>query len=386
MSDSQDKVPVWVGRAVTPTDAGSDVDGSEMDGLLVDDTRRQEASAQSVDADPLEIPIKPVAFTIDSVDVDDDDFDSSRYGSSSSTDEGLGIAPRHDIPRRSPFGLLVAVLAVVLIAMAAVAFLAGWLNEGSSTDSSESTEEQSANGQAVDDTQTPDASSNGDSSPSSGGSEGAAGPSTESDAGPTSTTGSTAAAGDSSFKLSIPGMPESSIEAHRLEAQAAGEWAWAIYTQGKIFLQGKVPSEAVGQQFSRRLESLLGAGNVVEQFEIDPSVGEPVDPPLFIKETVVFAPNETTMPPGSDWILVVADVLMKRYSNTTLTVIANSNTPVDPGDDSDLPDRRAQTIIAYLVDGGIESDRLNYELRGDVGFGPGTGNEPIEFAVWGLLE
>jgi len=183
----------------------------------------------------------------------------------------------------------------------------------------------------------------------------------------------------------IPGVSAAAMEFHQKTALANGQSAWAVYSDGRVYLQGTLPDRTVADLLTSRLEALLGAGNVIEQLTIEEPGIAPTDPPLFIKETVVFAPDSAAMPPGSDWILVIADVLMNRYPSTTLTVVANgSNT--EAGITSDLQRQRGQAIVDYLMERGIDGSRLGYEYRDEGTFGGDTGNKPIEFVVRGLVE
>lgn len=182
----------------------------------------------------------------------------------------------------------------------------------------------------------------------------------------------------------IPNVSGRALEAHRETALADGQSAWAIYSDGRIYLQGTMPNDTLAEALSGRLQELLGSGNVIEQYTIDESAPLPTNPPLFIKETVVFEPGGAAMPPGSDWILVVADVLMTRFPSTDITVVANG-ADEEQGISDELQLERADAIISYLSDRGIDGSRLDYTFVADGEFGGNTGNKSIEFVVRGLL-
>ncbi len=178
----------------------------------------------------------------------------------------------------------------------------------------------------------------------------------------------------------VSAMPD----VYRAEALAGGEEAWAVYVDGRIHLQGTIPDGDVADRMIARLRSMLGPDNVVADHVIDPTSPRPVDPPLFIQETVVFEPGSASIRDDSDWILGLAAVLMERYPATSLSVVADPSTAGGPAQPGELVEQRVEAIIDDLVDRGVAESRLDWRLNPGRSAG-GDDTKPIEFVVGGLL-
>ena len=336
MDNGEDRNPSWVGRAVTTAELPAIVKGGGRN-----DRRIEEPAYDPVDPEPAPESVAP---------------EPSEPPPDEQADRGLPLV-----------GVMLAALALIV----AVAAVAGFLNDRSGDDpvvGAASPDDE--RGTALD-----------------GAGEGRTGddPELEATAGEVSTIDDPPL--DEATPATVPGVSEVVIEAHRREAAATGEPAWAIYIDGTIYLQGEVPDAEAAALLSQRLQSILGPDNVVSQYRIDPASRRPVDPPLFIKETVAFDPESTTLSPGADWILTLADVLMQRFPTTTLTVVADpfasGSADTDPG--IELTEQRVEAIIAYLVERGIEPSRLGSEVRERSLGVTEAGSKPVEFVVRGLL-
>ncbi len=370
MNNGQDKIPSWVGRAVTTADVPAGFDGpiEQLGPSPAVDTPSDRASATTVGAG-MEAPSESENGGSGQV----DDFDSTSYRAPSP--EPVEAPSPHSSANRRLLVTLGLVAAVIVLAVVALNVLSdndrSSSNDVSATETEADEEAGSADpppSEAVPAESRAELVVEADDQAESDG---------DTDADPAGPAGLA--------DLAIPGISPAVIEAHRAEAWAAGEPAWAVYRDGKIYLQGQVPDDQSAELLIERLESILGPENVVAQFTVDPASPPPTDPPLFIKETVVFAPQSTTMPPGSDWILIIADVLMKRFPSTSLTVVADGSAPSDPGDEPDLVDQRVDAIISYLTSRGLDASRLGSRVSDQDLGGPVAGTKPIEFVVRGLL-
>ena len=359
MDSRQDRIPTWVGRAVTTEELDTDSHVS----VLTDD---------------------------EDVPYGDEDLASSLNQSDSSA-SGPPKTTERSSTKHSRFAVRIGMLATVGF-LAVIGSIAPSLPLGNDTvevptGASTAAESDSDHLATSGDKQPPTQSSDNDEAAVtvSTGKSNAEVSVADGSGAPTGSRTGAGVAPSSANHYAIPDMPVNAIKAHQQSALDDGQPAWAVYSDGRIYLQGILPGDAVADEIVGRLQALLGAGNVIAQYTIEPGATSPTDPPLFIKETVVFAPDSAAMPPGSDWILVIAGVLLNRYPTTDLTVVANgSNTAL--GITAELQLKRAEAVIAYLVDRGIEESRLDYEYRSGSSFGDNTGNKPIEFVVRGLID
>jgi outer membrane protein OmpA-like peptidoglycan-associated protein len=167
----------------------------------------------------------------------------------------------------------------------------------------------------------------------------------------------------------------------------------AVYSQGKIYLAGAMPSQAVADVIINKAADVLGRANVVVEYVIDPRASLPNEGSLQVADTVLFESDSYTLTPESLPILNLGVVLMKQNPKITIDVIGHTDSEGTPESNVVLAHRRCDAVIAYLTAAGIEAERL-------VGIPKGA-TEPVadnanpegrrlnrraEFIVHGLLE
>ena len=342
MSNGEDRIPNWTGRVVTTAEIPSSLNepASLNEPGSLDEPARGAAEPRAVDPEVESRSGRPLVDRLESPQLE------SRL---------RGIS----------WLALGTVLAVIVAAGTGVALLTRSSSVGSSPDPAPPTIAE-----ADDDAAASEASAGRDESTAAA-----------ADDTPPTTTAPEA-------NSSVPGPSAAVVKAYGKEARDAGESVWAIVSDGRIYLQGSVPSEESAELMTERLQSILGPNRVEVQYVVDPTSPMPVDPPLFIKETVAFESQTATMQPGSEWILVAADLLLRRYPAATLTVVADPSAAEASGDTTDVQKRRVDAIVEFLAERGVDRLRLNSELREGNSYTDGSEpvHEPLEFVVRGLLE
>jgi outer membrane protein OmpA-like peptidoglycan-associated protein len=167
----------------------------------------------------------------------------------------------------------------------------------------------------------------------------------------------------------------------------------AVYSQGKIYLGGAMPSQEAADIIINKAAGVLGRANVVAEYIIDPRASLPNEGSLQIADTVLFTPDSADLTHEALPILNLGVVLMKQNPKVTIDVIGHTDSDGTVAGNEALAQRRCDAVIAYLTAAGIETERL-------VGIPKGSA-EPIadnanpegrrlnrraEFIVHGLLE
>ena len=167
----------------------------------------------------------------------------------------------------------------------------------------------------------------------------------------------------------------------------------AVYSQGKIYLGGAMPSQTAADVIIDKAANVLGRANVVVEYVIDPRASLPNEGSLQVADTVLFESDSFTLTPESLPILNLGVVLMKQNPKITIDVIGHTDSEGSVHSNAVLAQRRCDAVIAYLTAAGIEAERL-------VGIPKGA-TEPVadnanpegrrlnrraEFIVHGLLE
>jgi outer membrane protein OmpA-like peptidoglycan-associated protein len=167
----------------------------------------------------------------------------------------------------------------------------------------------------------------------------------------------------------------------------------AVYSQGKIYLAGAMPSQAAADIIINKAANVLGRDNVVVDYVIDARASLPNEGSLQVADTVLFESDSFSLTPESLPILNLGVVLMKQNPKITIDVIGHTDSEGSLRSNEVLSQRRCDAVIAYLTAAGIEAERLVAVPKGsgepvaDNANPEGRRlNRRAEFIVRGLLE
>lgn len=172
-----------------------------------------------------------------------------------------------------------------------------------------------------------------------------------------------------------------------------GEVRGALLRDGVLYLGGTVPSQDVADQIITRAEAVIGEGNVVSEYEIDPSVEMGQGAPLAIDDVVLFAYGANTYDPQFEPLLDLGLLLLSQNPSVTVTIITHTDTSGSAEYNERLSYQRGQSVAQYWVDRGIPVEQIVIDARGeqepridDQDGGDGAQlNRRAEFFIAGLL-
>ncbi len=175
----------------------------------------------------------------------------------------------------------------------------------------------------------------------------------------------TTAEGDAEAAAGDPQQLDPQLKAaYGARAAADGEQAWALYRDGVIYLEGEVPSQAFADAM-REDTAELGPGLVrlVENYTINPDAPIPLDPPLFLRESVTFEEGSATVERASERIVNAAPfAVVSFFPSATLTIISYAAAGADGSPDEELAQARADAIIDRWEPLGIQRDKVSVEI------------------------
>ena len=144
----------------------------------------------------------------------------------------------------------------------------------------------------------------------------------------------------------------------------------AVYRDGKLYLQGAVPTEEIAQQFVDRAAEVIGAENVINEYVVRPDAPEPTDGNVRVEQAVLFQSGSAVIAPEFEPILSLGIAVMNLNPQVRMVVEGHTD---DVGSDElnlALSQRRAEAAVAWIVaNGGIDPSRFE-----PVGFGE---TEPV---------
>lgn len=265
------------------------------------------------------------------------------------------LSPPGEPPRRRRSGLLLALLGLLVVAgLGAGAY---WLVNRADDASVATDEPTTATTGADTDTDT------GDTAGTGAGSGVAAGATTTTVAAATSTPTSTAAA------LAPPSSVTSddivTDESMITDDNPTGAIRYAVLSQGTLYLRGRVPAAAVGDQIAQIATAVVGPGNVVNEYDIDPTVPVDIPGPLYVEDVVLFGFNSVTVEPAFLPILDLGTLLMTQNPNVKITVVARTDSVGTEATNLEVSRQRAQAVANYWIAQGIDPSRIIADPRGE---------------------
>lgn len=168
---------------------------------------------------------------------------------------------------------------------------------------------------------------------------------------------------------------------------------YAEFTDGKVYLRGRVPSAELAQRIIDKAAAVVGKDNVVVDYVVDPDAPAVAGGPLRVTDTVQFEPASTVIRPEFESILGLGIVLMTQNPNVHIVVIGRADPRGGSGYNFRLSQARAEAVVDYLAAAGIDPSRLTVDARGaDDPLAEGddlaanAANRSVEFVILGLLD
>lgn len=169
---------------------------------------------------------------------------------------------------------------------------------------------------------------------------------------------------------------------------------YAEFTDGKVYLHGRVPSPDLAQRIIDKVAAVVGKDNVIVDYVVDPTAPAVAGGPLRVTDTVQFEPGSTVIRPEFEAILRLGIVLMTRNPSVQIIVVGRADPRGGAGYNFRLSQARAEAVVDYLVvNGEIDPNRLTVDPRGaDDPLAEGddlaanAANRSVEFIILGLID
>lgn len=181
---------------------------------------------------------------------------------------------------------------------------------------------------------------------------------------------------------------------HQEAVAASSPTRQAVFSGGRIYLRGEVPNQHVSDTIQQRAEAVIGVGNVINEYRINPDVIFDADAgaPLIVEDLVLFESGGTAVAPEFMPLLELGVVLMLQNPNVTITVIGHTDGLGSPEDNLALAKARVDAVADYWAAMGIPRNRISVIAVGedqplsDNDSDEGRRiNRRVEFVIRGLL-
>ena len=141
----------------------------------------------------------------------------------------------------------------------------------------------------------------------------------------------------------------------------------AVFRGGQVFLQGFVPSAEVGEEIQRRVEAVVGPGNVFNEYEVDPSADLAASAPLFVEDVVLFEFNSVEVNPAFLPILDLGTLLLRQNPQASVTIVTRTDAAGTEETNLRVSTERAESVRDYWVDQGVDPAQIQLDPRGEEG-------------------
>ena len=156
-------------------------------------------------------------------------------------------------------------------------------------------------------------------------------------------------------------------EAYSPAVPVGAEGRYVVLSRGKLYLRGEMPSQAHVDGAVATLEQLMGEGNVIPEYVVNPEtdfeIGQPSD--VFIEDTVLFAFASAEIAPDFYPLLGLGVTLMQLQDTVTIEFYGHTDSVGSDETNMALSQARVDAAKGFLVAQGIDPDRITAIGRGE---------------------
>ena len=148
-------------------------------------------------------------------------------------------------------------------------------------------------------------------------------------------------------------------------AGAVAAERYAVLKGGKVYLLGRVPSQEVADTIVGKATAVMGEGNVVNQYDVDPASTLPSSAPLYVADYVLFGYNSAELAPDFRPLLDLGTALLSQNPAVTITVNGHTDSRGSDQYNLDLSQRRIQAVLDYWAAAGVDTSRVHGVAKGE---------------------
>jgi len=140
---------------------------------------------------------------------------------------------------------------------------------------------------------------------------------------------------------------------------------WAVFSDGQVTLQGKVPDQATADEIASKAAAVVGAENVHQEYTIDPTAPRPDYAPLYVNDSILFGAGLSDLNAKAKSTLDLGVTLLNLYPKVTFDIEGHTDSTGTEAENLALSQKRVDAIVRYLTDRGIDPSRLTAVAKGE---------------------
>ena len=140
---------------------------------------------------------------------------------------------------------------------------------------------------------------------------------------------------------------------------------YAEFSGGKVYLRGTVPDRATADKVAARAAAVVGEGNVVVEYAIVPGTPIPNDAPLYVRDSILFAPGSSKLNPTATAVLDLGVLLFQQNPQMTMIIEGHTDSGGTFEENLLLSQSRVDAILRYFTSQGVDSSRVSGVAKGE---------------------
>ncbi|MEO8697621.1 MAG: OmpA family protein [Acidimicrobiales bacterium] len=138
-----------------------------------------------------------------------------------------------------------------------------------------------------------------------------------------------------------------------------------VYRQGKLYLEGTLPTRAAADAFVAKAAAVIGAANVVDNYVIDARAPAPSSGFVRVDEPFLFPTGSEALDAQYLGVLDLGVIVMKQNVRARMIVTGHTDSVGDEDANQLLSVRRANAVIDYMVSMGVARSRFDAGGKGE---------------------
>ena len=141
----------------------------------------------------------------------------------------------------------------------------------------------------------------------------------------------------------------------------------SVLDDGRIFLRGTVPTEEISELTVVAFEAILGEGNAISEFTIDPSVDFDADQSqaIFLADAVLFETGSAEVTDEFADVLSFSPLLLEAHPAATLWAFGHTDSVGGAASNLELSQNRVDAVANWIIDQGGDPERVFPEGVGE---------------------
>jgi|GEM_PF-3452564 len=134
----------------------------------------------------------------------------------------------------------------------------------------------------------------------------------------------------------------------------------SVLSEGKLYMRGTLPSLEIERQVVASVEAIMGPGNGISEYVIDPSseLTNSESSPVYLADTVLFPSGSAALSPEFFELIGITPILLAIQPDVVITITGHTDDVGSADTNLRLSQQRVDTVRDWIIDQGGDGDRV----------------------------